>query len=614
MTTLSPPSEGSEGSDRAGHVAGLTDAAQPDAAAAARRRSRWADAAVCTGLTVIAVVLTHGLLADPVGRALALNPHDQALVEWFLALGARFWTGDLDLVTRLLNAPDGVNLLSNASMLVLGALLAPVTFLFGAPVSFAVGVAGNLAATGIAWYLLLSRTLRLHRAGAAVGAAFCAYAPGMMSQANAHLHVTSQWLVPVLVWGVLRLAGTPGGLTARRWVRRVAGTGLLLGAVVSVQLFLGEEVLFLTASTLAVFCLAYLLLAPRRAARAAGPLVAGLTVCAVVALAALAYPLAVQFSGRQHVPNGPFAPDFFAADLAGFWTPSPLSWFGSPDAARLVSGPAEYNTFFGVPLLVVVAAAAVWLWRRPAVLAVMVAGLVMAGLALGPYVAVNGVRTGQSGPYRLLHGVPVIDGALPTRFALALVPVFAIVLATAVDRALHDPRRAVRVGVPVLVSLALLSVASKPLPVAERAPVPRFFTEGHWRECVRPGGVLVPVPLPSPANPDKMRWPTAAGAAFAIPEGFFIGPYAAGGQASIGIYSRPTSLLLNEVQRTGTAPTITDAERDRARDDIAYWNASCLVLADRHQPHAAELRTVLEALYGPGRSVDDVTVWRFPAR
>src|SRR5439155_15948300 len=162
--------------------------------------------------------------------------------------------------------PDGANLMSNASLIALGALLAPVTLVFGAPVSFALAVAGNLAGTGIGWYLLLRRTLRLRRFPAALGGAFTAFAPGMMSQSNGHVHMSAQWLVPPIVWCVLRLAGTatadlpPGGGT-----RRVLGTGVLLGGLVCVQLFLGEEVLFLAALALGVYCVAYALFAPRRA-------------------------------------------------------------------------------------------------------------------------------------------------------------------------------------------------------------------------------------------------------------------------------------------------------------------------------------------------------------
>jgi hypothetical protein len=617
VTSVSPTADQADLPDPAGGAGRLTApgdrrAGPRDAEVAdpARRRRLVVDLAVCAGLTAAAVILLHGLLAHPVARALALNPDDQALVEWLLALGTRFWTGDLNLVTHLLNAPDGVNLLSNASMLVLGVLLTPVTLAFGAPVSFAVAVTGNLAATGIAWYLLFARTLRLHRAGAAVGAAFTAYAPGMIAQSNAHPHMTSQWLVPLIVWCVIRLARTPADLPAANWVRRVLGTGVLLGAVVAVQLFLGEEVLFLTAVTLTLFSVVYGLVAPRRIRPALGPTAIGLTMAAGTAVVALGYPLRVQFTGPQHVPNGPFSPAFFTADLAGFWSFSPLSWAGSPDTARLVSGPAEYNAFFGGPLLLVLVVATAWLWRRPAVLASTTAGLVMGALALGPRLVVGGMPTTHSGPYRLIAGLPVVDGALPTRFALAMIPVIAFVLANALDQALRDGRRPVRIAVPSIVALALVPLVPPPLPTVPRAPVPRFFTEGHWRSCVRPGGTLVPVPVPNPADPDKMRWPAAANAAFAIPEGFFIGPYAAGGRASVGIYSRPTSQILNTVERTGTVPVITADDRARARADIAYWHASCFVLADRDQLNAAALRRTLDALLGTGQRVTDVTVWR----
>ena len=80
-------------------------------------------------------------------------------------------------VTDRLNAPDGVNLMANTTLIVLGVLLAPVTLLFGAPVTFALLVALNLAGTALAWYLLFARTLGARRLAAAVGAAFCGFAP-----------------------------------------------------------------------------------------------------------------------------------------------------------------------------------------------------------------------------------------------------------------------------------------------------------------------------------------------------------------------------------------------------------------------------------------------------
>ncbi|MEK8108054.1 hypothetical protein NKG94_29420 [Micromonospora sp. M12] len=152
---------------------------------------------------------------------LALNPEDQTLYEWFLAVDARAMLGDFDLLTDRLNAPDGVNLMANTTVIALGVVLAPVTLLLGAPVTFALLAAANLAGTALAWYLLFHRTLRTRRLAAALGGGLCGFGPGMVSQTNSHLHMTAQWLVPVIVWLVIRLLrasdpgpGTPTGPAA----------------------------------------------------------------------------------------------------------------------------------------------------------------------------------------------------------------------------------------------------------------------------------------------------------------------------------------------------------------------------------------------------------------
>jgi hypothetical protein len=266
----------------------------------------------------------------------------------------------------------------------------------------------------------------------------------------------------------------------------------------------------------------------------------------------------------------------------------------------------EYTGFFGLPLLSAVLGAALWLWRRPAVLAAGITAVVLAVLALGPRLVVDGRHTERSLPFALLADLPVVGSVLPTRFALAMIPLFAVVLATAVDAALRDTGW-VRLVVPAAVVAALLPVAPRPLPAAHRPPVPTYFTDGDWRGCAAPGGVLVPVPLPDGTNPDAMRWAAAADARFGLPQGWFIGPYGPNGHASLGVYPRPTAQLLARVAASGVVPEITDEDRQTARADIAYWHASCVVLA--HRPHEEALRITLDALFGPGQDVTDVRVW-----
>ena len=88
--------------------------------------------------------LTHGLWPDPGGRTLALNPDDQTLYEWFLAVDARALLGDFRLVTDRLNAPDGVNLMANTSVIALGVAAARRSPCCSArPTTFALLAAGQ---------------------------------------------------------------------------------------------------------------------------------------------------------------------------------------------------------------------------------------------------------------------------------------------------------------------------------------------------------------------------------------------------------------------------------------------------------------------------------------
>lgn len=561
------------------------------------------DPVICLGFVLLALWLTAGLWPDPDTRTLALNPADQILVEWFLSYGSRVFSDDFGLVTDRLNAPDGINMLTNAGTLGLGALFAPITWAFGAPTTFAVIMAFNLAATATGWYLLFARTFGASRFAAIVGGLFCGFAPGMISQANSHLHMTSQWLVPVMVWCVVKLARLSA---ARSEPWKIIATAVLFGLLVTAQVFIGEETLFLTALTLILVTIAYLAL-KRPPWEQIWRFSAGLALSVAVAFPLLAYPLWVQFKGPQSVPNGVFSSDYFVADLASFVAISPLSWMGSAEAAKLSTGPAEYNTFWGWPLVLVVLGLGIWLRHKAIAVACLLAGLVMVWLSLGPIIVHNRQRTSIDGLYQMLKGVPVIDGALPLRFALAGIPLIAILLVLGIEKARTSRVRGARFAVPTIIGLALLPLVPMRLPTEDRPPVPRFYAEGHWRQCADEGDVIVPVPLPTPPEPGPMRYATSQQVAFGLPEGFFIGPYGRKGRATIGTWKRPTSALLAEVAKTGKVPQISDNMKAQARTDLARWKATCIVLTEH--PRDTQLRLTLEELFGPGRRVVDAVIW-----
>lgn len=566
--------------------------------------------------------VTSGLWLDPFGRAITVNSSDQALFEWLLAYGAHALThGQNPFFTDLLNVPDGVNLAVNTSVTVYAIVVAPLTYLVGAPATFLVVLTANLAGTAFSWYWLLSRHLVRSTPGAVLGGLFLGFAPGIVAHANAHLNWSAGWVAPLLIWGVLRLR-QPG-----RWRRN----GILLGVLVAVAFSIAAEGLFFTALACAVFLGTWALDPSRRAeARAVLPtFLGGLGVTALVAFLLLAYPLWLHFLGPQRFHGTGFDPVIHAEDIAayGAYPQRTLAGLAGLDSS-LAPNPTEENSFFGVPLLVLAVVCLAVLWRRGDVRhratlrALGMTALVFSVLSWGPRVKIFGAHTDIPLPYALLGHLPVFNAALPSRLALVVAPVVGLLLAHTVDllRADSMARRA-RIGWVAAFTAALLPLVPVPLLTARREPIPEFITSGVWREYVSPGGTLTPLPLTLDLAPDGQRWQAYALAhrqgEFAIPSGFFLGPGGPDGRGRIGPVPRATDALLMEVAETGERRVVTDADRATARADLRYWRVELVVLATRVHGakfpiHTDALLDVGTALFGPPERVSDVWLWRIP--
>ncbi|MEE6307173.1 DUF2079 domain-containing protein [Plantactinospora veratri] len=584
------------------------------------RRSRRTDLLVALVAIVGAGWVTSGLWLDPNGRAITVNSSDQALFEWLLAYGAHALThGQNPFFTELVNVPDGVNLAVNTSVTVYAAVFAPLTYTVGAPATFLVILTGNIAATAFGWYWLLSQELVRSTPAAVLGGLFIGFAPGMVAHANAHLNWSAGWVVPMLLWGVLRLR-RPG-----RWLRN----GLLLGVLVAVAFSIAAEGLFFTALACAVFFGTWALDRHRRAeARAALPdFLRGLGVTALVAFGLLAYPLWLHFLGPQRFHGTGFDPVIHAEDIAAYGAYPQRTLAGEAGlGTSLAPNPTEENSFLGLPLLVLAVLCFVVLWRRAGlerratVRAIGVTALVFAVLSWGPRVKIFGAHTDVPLPYALLGHLPVFNAALPSRLALVVAPLVGLLLAHTVDllRAAPVSRRA-GAGWTAGFAVALLPLLPVPLLTIAREPIPEFVTAGTWRQYVSPGGVLTPLPLTLDLAPDGQRWQAYAlshrQGEFRIPSGFFLGPGGPDGRGRIGPVPRATDALLMRVAETGERPVITDADRAAARADLRHWQVEAVVLTDRAHGakfpiHTDALREVTTALLGPPERVADVWLWR----
>lgn len=571
---------------------------------------------------------------DVNGRVSSHLPTDHSWFEWLFAHG-EYSVRHLEnpLFTARQNAPDGVNMMANTSLLGVTLPLAPLTMLLGPQVMYALYLGAALAATAGTGYWMLSRHLVRSRAAAFVGGAFLGFAPGIIHHANGQPNFVSNFLLPLIVVRVLSL-GEPG-----RWRRN----GLVLGALVAYQIFINEEMLLLTALACLVIVLAYAVQRPRATRAAAGTFLAGLGVAGGLALVLTAYPIWFQFNGPQSyrgLQGGVF--HNWGEDLVAFVTFARDTWAGDPAVEKTI-GLTEQNTWFGWPLVLLSVVALVLLVRRSlATRIVAVLIVVFSVAAIGPWVRFNGEETGIRGPWSYVSDdLPLVEMMMPTRLTLVVAAAVGVLLALTWDAAYRQGRPvadrprvpAQRVGeatpatsdertpaAPVAarrrwlrpvgyaaVALAVLPLFPRPLPAQQIDPPPHFITAGGWRPYVPAGRTLVPVPIPSNVHGlPTLRWNALTGQEFPVPGGYFIGPNELG-EGVFGAPNRPTSSLIYSTMDKGAVPALTDENRRQAVEDLRFWRASVVVLGAH--PREAVLRELVTALLGPPQRVDDVWVW-----
>ncbi|MEV8512226.1 hypothetical protein [Dactylosporangium sp. NPDC051484] len=554
------------------------------AAREVRLGGRRADALAVASYLLAAVVLCGRLLAHP-GQRLPYTPGDRIQAEFHLAYAARILhhLGNPLLIDRL-NAPVGVNAMANTTQLGLGIPMAPVTWLLGPGVAFDVLIVAALAGTAAAWYWLLSGNVVDSRPAAWVGGLVGGFAPSVVNHATFHPNLTAQFLVPVIAWRVVRL------FDSRRFVR----DGLILAALIVWQVFINEETLFIAALAIGAFLLLWR--GPRWR-----PILPGLAVAAGASLLVLAYPLWWQFFGTGAYRGGERQMTRFHTDLLGV-----TSFSRNSVAVRLSEFPpapgfsAEQHAYLGWPLVLAAAAFVAWRRRDRLVRSLALTGALFLALSLGNELTVRGHATGVPGPYAPLARLPLFDTLLPTRLGevatWALAPIAALAVA-----AVRLPSRVLTAG---LVAAVLLPAAPTPTLVFDRPAVPAFITTGAWRPYVAADDSVLVVPLADFDQWTALHWSSATGLDLRLSHGYFLGPE--GGVTGRHAVVGPPPRFLDGLLRTPPA-AVTTADRDRAAADLGYWHTALILVP----PDAtlAPQRTLLDALFGPGRRTGGVWVW-----
>jgi hypothetical protein len=594
----------------------LGSRASRQAAVSAKATARWPGftrsetARLYLSVTAVSLVvsayLNWRLLGGIGDRMIAGNPDDIRLFVWYLEHDS--WSvlhGHDPLLFQTMNAPTGVNGMWNTSILLPALLMTPVTVLAGPLVSYNLLFVLGLAA-GPVCALPLMRRFASNGAAAAAGAVAFGFSPAVVVSGLGHINLVLTGLMPLMLVLIYDIA------TGRR---PPVAAGAALGLAAAGQLFTSEELLFQTGLAAAVGGLMVLITAPRTVHMAALSRVGrGLGIAFCVFLVICAGPLWLQFWGPLHQHGSPFTLSFYEADLRGFYVPSHMFWLSTRSASAFAAsyggGPAEYMAYLGIPLLL--AALAIGLARITDVRARMLlsTGLVFALFSLGGTLLVNGRLTNVRLPWGAVESLPVFGSALPARFALVVGLAAAGLLAMGIDRLLATGWALGHIAAVTLAVVCLAPLIPRPYTTTATGRVPAFFTGA--RLPVPAGSTVLVLPYPTGTQTQPLAWQAAAGMAFQMPGGYFIGP-AAGGQAYVGGPGpRPTAAALIQIQQGGTAPPITPALRAEFWQDMAYWRADAIVMGPGAR--AALTGFVWQLVQRPPQRVGGVLLWRHLTR
>lgn len=581
---------------------------------------RRAELFILLGYLLLALVLTWHINVDPASRVPSNgNPaveSDISLNIWFMRYAATAVShGHLPaLITTAVNAPHGINLMWNTSMLLPGIVLAPVTLLWGPAASLAVLLVLGFAGSAAALYFVLRRW-GVSIAGAAIGGAVYGFSPALLVSAEDHYHLQFAVLPPLIVDAVLRLAVGRGN---------VLRVGAWLGLLVAAQIFIAEELLVDTALALVILLAVLALSRPAEIAERLPRTVGGAAIALGVTLLLCLHALLVQFRGPLTETGSPW-------HLGHYWI-DPLDFVTAPNAVLLHGHfrhfiiatrqwPVETMAYLGWPLLILVIAAMIAFWRDLRIRIAGVAFLLMEWMGIGNHrIVVHGVHYPTALlPWHWLVRIPVLNQVLPNRFPILADGLAAVVLVCALDRVLAaiPERNAWRIPAAAgVVALILLPIVPRPVPAIKVLQPPAGWHATLDKLHLRTGASVLVLPfnaaIATRANP--MEWQALAGSPISLVGGYCIVPDQQGRAVMCNTRStltraqhasvlRMTWLGLNKAGRRGPASATMAAA-------ISAWHPAAVVTAQN--PDSRLGRYLIRYFGTPTVHEGAMMGWRLP--
>lgn len=575
---------------------------------------RWvaASASVAIYLALSAFLWRHVWLGSA-ARDLTSTHGDPVQGVWFLAWTANALThGWNPLLSHAIFAPWGVNMVSNASVLLPGLLLAPVTLLWGPIASLNVVLLLAPVAASVTAYLLARKftgAAAAFAAGLLFG--FCPMVVGDLATAHVDLVVGYAWLPLIVLWLYKLLVEQRG----KPWVAGLALAGCGVG-----EFFTSSELL-VDAGLLAVIGTVLLAALGWRRVRAGLPhALRGGVVALVAGGAALAYPVWFALAGPQHLTR-PVGGGFLA--LAGTSLRSLVAVPHATSSAFLANygypGVLPDNgAYLGVPLAMATVAAVVWRRRDRVVIWSFAMAVVSTVLALGHTLNVEGGFSGLTTlalPFSWISGWPVLDNVQPGRFMYFTYLFVGLVLACGLQAlagrgAIARRWRGARWGLAAAVAAVTMGPLVQAWPSAFATAVvdrPRWAQAAPLHR-LRSSSVLFTYPLTSGFRDEAMLWQAMNGFPWSLVGGYAYIPESRAAEL-------PASATAALLSTAAADPRAAPGRREVAavRSELRAWRVS-LVFLDRRAGAAgaagAAAAAIEPVLGSPALRIDDVEVWR----
>jgi hypothetical protein len=468
----------------------------------ARRRSAWESSWPLALYAAISFLL-FGLpiLDDPTGNIIAADEIDSSVFMWFYGWWPHALLNGLNpFVTGHQFVPEGFNLQWSTSMPLPSLLLSPVTLTLGPSATWNLIQLASPALSAWTAFLLCRHITGRVWPSVAAGYVF-GFSPYMLVHLTGGPYLALVPLVPLFVLLVLRRI--QDDISPRRFT-------VAMTVALTAQYLISIEVLATATVFGAVALVAAFVLYPEH--RGALVAMGKKLIVAYAATAVLVGPFLYYFFFGDRYPPGA---TYFRADLASFVLPPNALAITKSHSPDDVFRGAVFEAYLGLPLIALLAAFA-WQYRRRRSTWLLLLCLVVPAITmLGEKLIVRGRLTDIPLPWAILGDLPVLEHAIPVRFALF------VALAAAVIVALW-----LTAGGLARWALTVLVIASF-LPNAGAASWetnindPAFFETGQYRDHLEPEDHVLTLPVWGPNE----RWQADTEFAFKLAAGYLGNPF-----------------------------------------------------------------------------------------